>query len=120
MSTTGAARNPKEESEVAEIQSLRSQLKRLTKERLISGAIALFAKNGFRATSVGDIAKAAGTTHPAVFLLFPPPPTEFKAAALSHESEKNLWFLDVNATGKSKDKSAPVPLQIVVIGKAEG
>jgi AcrR family transcriptional regulator len=29
---------------------------------LISSAIELFAKNGFRATSVGDIAKAAGTT----------------------------------------------------------
>ena len=64
MSTTGTARKPKQESEyeVGEIQSLRSQLKRLTKERLISSAIELFAKNGFRATSVGDIAKAAGTT----------------------------------------------------------
>ena len=64
MSTTGTARKPKQEVEyeVGEIQSLRSQLKRLTKERLISSAIELFAKNGFRATSVGDIAKAAGTT----------------------------------------------------------
>jgi AcrR family transcriptional regulator len=64
MSTTGTARRlrPEPESEVTEIQSLRSQLKRLTKERLISSAIELFAKNGFRATSVGDIAKAAGTT----------------------------------------------------------
>lgn len=64
MSTTGTARKPKQEpeSDVAEIQSLRSQLKRLTKERLISSAIELFAKNGFRATSVGDIARAAGTT----------------------------------------------------------
>jgi len=64
MSTTGTARKPKQDAEyeVGEIQSLRSQLKRLTKERLISSAIELFAKNGFRATSVGDIAKAAGTT----------------------------------------------------------
>jgi AcrR family transcriptional regulator len=64
MKTTGTARKsrPEPESEVSEIQSLRSQLKRLTKERLISSAIDLFAKNGFRATSVGDIAKAAGTT----------------------------------------------------------
>ena len=64
MSTTGTARKPKQEAEyeAGEIQSLRSQLKRLTKERLISSAIELFAKNGFRATSVGDIAKAAGTT----------------------------------------------------------
>jgi AcrR family transcriptional regulator len=64
MKTTGTAQKsrPEPESEVSEIQSLRSQLKRLTKERLISSAIELFAKNGFRATSVGDIAKAAGTT----------------------------------------------------------
>ena len=64
MSKTGTARKPRLEleSEVTEIQSLRSQLKRLTKERLISSAVELFAKNGFRATSVGDIAKAAGTT----------------------------------------------------------
>jgi AcrR family transcriptional regulator len=64
MSTTGTARKskPVQESDLSEIQSLRSQLKRLTKERLISSAVELFAKNGFRATSVGDIAKAAGTT----------------------------------------------------------
>jgi AcrR family transcriptional regulator len=63
MTTTGSARKSRpEEAEVAEIQSLRSQLKRLTKERLISSAVELFAKNGFRATSVGDIAKLAGTT----------------------------------------------------------
>jgi AcrR family transcriptional regulator len=64
MSTTGTARKPRPEpdSDVTEIQSLRSQLKRLTKERLISSAVELFTKNGFRATSVGDIAKAAGTT----------------------------------------------------------
>src|ERR1700678_2445517 len=64
MSTTGTARKPKQDAEyeVGEIQSLRSQLKRLTKERLISSAVELFAKNGYRATSVGDIAKAAGTT----------------------------------------------------------
>src|SRR5580693_9154413 len=64
MSTTGTARKPKPEPdyEVTEIQSLRSQLKRLTKEKLIASAMELFAQNGFRATSVGDIAKAAGTT----------------------------------------------------------
>ena len=49
-------------SEVPVVQSLRSQLKRLTEERLISSAIDLFARNGYKATSVADIAKAAGTT----------------------------------------------------------
>lgn len=42
--------------------SLRSQHKELTKSRLVSAAVELFAENGYRATSVGDIAKAAGTT----------------------------------------------------------
>ncbi len=64
MSRSSAARKPKQEPTTSEpeIQSLRSQLKRLTKEKLISSALELFARNGFRATSVGDIAKAAGTT----------------------------------------------------------
>jgi AcrR family transcriptional regulator len=64
MSRSNAARKLKPEPTTSEpeIQSLRSQLKRLTKEKLISSAVDLFAQNGFRATSVGDIAKAAGTT----------------------------------------------------------
>src|ERR1700756_3850148 len=62
MSTTARRARMEPEAQVSEIQSLRSQLKRLTKERLISSAIELFAKNGFRAPSVGDIAKAAGPT----------------------------------------------------------
>lgn len=63
MRTPSAARKQRSAArEVAEAQSLRSQLKRLTRERLISSAIELFTLNGFRATSVGDIAKAAGTT----------------------------------------------------------
>jgi AcrR family transcriptional regulator len=64
MARSSAARKLKQEPHVPEpeVQSLRSQLKRLTKERLISSAIELFTQNGFLATSVGDIAKAAGTT----------------------------------------------------------
>ena len=64
MPRSSAARKLKQEpiAPEPEVQSLRSQLKRLTKEKLISSAIELFTQNGFRATSVGDIAKAAGTT----------------------------------------------------------
>jgi AcrR family transcriptional regulator len=45
-----------------DIQSLRNQHKELTRNRLVSAAMELFAEFGYRATSVGDIAKAAGTT----------------------------------------------------------
>jgi AcrR family transcriptional regulator len=41
---------------------LRSSLRELTKGRLVAAAVELFSTQGFRATSVGDIAKAAGTT----------------------------------------------------------
>jgi AcrR family transcriptional regulator len=45
-----------------QVQSLRSQLRQHTEERLISSAVELFQQHGYRATSVADIAKAAGTT----------------------------------------------------------
>ncbi|MDB6062910.1 MAG: transcriptional regulator, TetR family [Verrucomicrobiaceae bacterium] len=43
--------------------SLRDEFKRLTRERLIKAATELFEKQGFRATTVQQIAKRAGTTH---------------------------------------------------------
>jgi AcrR family transcriptional regulator len=46
----------------AMIQPLRDEHKRLTRERLVSAAVELFTQNGFRATSVGEIARTAGTT----------------------------------------------------------
>lgn len=48
--------------EVAEVLPLRNQLRELTKSRLLLSAIELFASLGYRGTSVGEIAKAAGTT----------------------------------------------------------
>lgn len=46
----------------AQVQSLRDEHKRLTRERLISAAVELFTEHGYRSTSVGEIARAAGTT----------------------------------------------------------
>ncbi len=43
--------------------SLREEFKRLTRERLIKAATELFEKHGFRATTVQQIARRAGTTH---------------------------------------------------------
>jgi hypothetical protein len=64
-------------------------------------------------------AQAAGTTHPTIFLLLPPPAAPHKSPVLTHDADKNLWILGVNVEGKSSGKSAPVPLQLVTIGKTE-
>jgi AcrR family transcriptional regulator len=48
--------------EPARIHSLRAEHKRLTRERLISAAVELFTQYGYRATSVGEISRIAGTT----------------------------------------------------------
>jgi AcrR family transcriptional regulator len=50
------------QAEPVEIQSLRNEHKRVTRERLIDAAVELFAQNGFKATSVGEISRNAGTT----------------------------------------------------------
>ena len=60
MISQNAARKRSQGS--GEVVSLRDQHKELTKKRLVSAALELFAEHGYRATSVGDIAKAAGTT----------------------------------------------------------
>lgn len=57
--------------EPAKIHSLRAEHKRLTRERLISAAVELFAQHGYRATSVGEIARIAGTTPTTFYRYFP-------------------------------------------------
>jgi AcrR family transcriptional regulator len=44
------------------VHSLRDEHKRLTRERLISASVELFAQHGYRATSVSEISRIAGTT----------------------------------------------------------
>src|SRR5690606_27193523 len=66
-SKKGKARGPANGEGV----SLRSQLKQLTRERLVSAAVELFAEKGYRATSVADIAAAAGTTATTFYRYFP-------------------------------------------------
>ena len=63
-------------------------------------------------------AKVAGSTHPAIFLLHPPPKQEPKGAVLRHNQDQDWWVLDVNANGKAGDKDVKVPLQIVVVGQS--
>jgi AcrR family transcriptional regulator len=62
QSSTADKRLPAPQPEPVKIQSLRDEHKRLTRERLITAAVELFTQHGYRATSVGEIAKTAGTT----------------------------------------------------------
>lgn len=65
-------------------------------------------------------AKAAGTTHPAIFLLTPPPEKPAEAAAVSFDDEKKLVIVHLQAVGKDSDQTVPVPLNVVVVGKSAG
>lgn len=63
---------------------------------------------------------SAGTTHPAIFLLFPPAAKPFSASAIRHDDEKHLLILDANVNGKEGDANVPVPVSLVTVGKVEG
>lgn len=65
-------------------------------------------------------AAAAGGTHPAIFLLTPPPDKPFDAVSISHDNDKHLLIFQANANGKDADKAVSVPLNIVTVGKTEG
>ena len=65
-------------------------------------------------------ASAASGTHPAIFLLLPPPEKPYDAAVVTHDDEKNLLIFEANANGKAGDKTVSVPLRVVTLGKTEG
>jgi len=62
-------------------------------------------------------AKAAGSTHPAIFSLLPAEKSP-KKAALKHDEDNEYWVLSLPAKGKAKDKDVPVGLRFVAIGQA--
>lgn len=59
-------------------------------------------------------AKAAGSTHPAIFYLLPP--EKSAKTALMHDEDKEFWILQ---TALKAGKKA-VPLRLVIVGKSEG
>jgi hypothetical protein len=64
--------------------------------------------------------QAAGTAHPAIFLLIPPPEKPYDAASVAHDDEKHLVIFQVNVNGKDGDKAVSVPARVVIVGKTEG
>lgn len=65
-------------------------------------------------------ASASGSTHPAIFLLIPPPDKPVDAPAVEHNDAQHLVIFRANANSKDGDKTVPVPLSVVVVGKTEG
>ncbi len=63
-----------------------------------------------------DSGKAAGSTHPAIFILLP---AEAVKTQLTHDEDHDFWIVNSTATGKSKDKTVKVPIRLVAIGHSE-
>jgi hypothetical protein len=65
-------------------------------------------------------AQSAGGTHPAIFLLMPPPEKPFDSASVVHDDERDLLILRANGSGKDAgNRIVPVPLSIVTVGKTD-
>lgn len=65
-------------------------------------------------------ATSAGSTHPAIFLLIPPPDKPFDSPKVTHDDDKHLVIFQTNGSGKDDGKAVAVPLSVVTVGKTEG
>lgn len=65
-------------------------------------------------------AGAAGTTHPSIYLLAPPPEKPSDAPTVTTDEEKKQTSLEASIAGKSGDEKVVVPVRVVVQGKTEG
>ena len=54
-------------------------------------------------------AEAAGTTHPAIYLLQHPADKPFTTASVKFDSKKKLLVLGINVAGKDGDKAVTIP-----------
>jgi hypothetical protein len=65
-------------------------------------------------------AKAAGTTHPAVFLLVPPEGKPSEMPTVREDKDRELVILGITLQGKDKEGAEkPVLLNIVIIGESK-
>lgn len=62
-------------------------------------------------------AKAAGSTHPAIFSLLPAKKTA--KPALAHNEDKDWWVLSATVNATAKGKKAPVAVRMVAVGKTD-
>jgi hypothetical protein len=64
-------------------------------------------------------ATSAGGVHPAIFLLFPPPEKPYDEAGVKHDGEHDWLIFQANANGKDGDKTVPIPVSVVTVGKTD-
>ncbi|MDA0588421.1 MAG: hypothetical protein O2820_15995 [Planctomycetota bacterium] len=88
--------------------------------------LALPAKTDVKTTPIKDFrelaeisAKAAGSTHPAIFSLLDPK-TASKEAKLTQDDFTEHWILSLQSQAKAKDKAVDLKIRLVVVGKSEG
>lgn len=63
-------------------------------------------------------AKAAGSAHPAIFLLQPPPDEPHKETKLEHDEDHSFWIVNVNVAGKQGGKAVSQPIRLVAVGQS--
>lgn len=68
------------------------QIRQERRAAILQAAIPLFALNGYSATSMSDVAKAAGVSHGTVFLYFPTKDDLFRAALAEPLQEAEQHF----------------------------
>ncbi|QDU43402.1 hypothetical protein Mal52_18760 [Symmachiella dynata] len=64
-------------------------------------------------------AEAAGSTHPAIFLMSAPPEKPEKESKIIHDEDHDFQILQLTTTGKAADKPVPLLVRIVVVGAGE-
>ncbi|MGQ0636016.1 MAG: hypothetical protein ACT4QC_15505 [Planctomycetaceae bacterium] len=62
---------------------------------------------------------ASGSTHPAIFLLNPPPAKSPGAPRARHDADRDLLILEASVPGDEGGTAMPVPVEIVVSGKTD-
>lgn len=65
-------------------------------------------------------AKVAGTTHPTIFLLLPPPEAPAETATVKADGEKHFVIVTVPAAGKGSAGAVPLTINFVAVGEHEG
>lgn len=69
-----------------------------TRRLLLDAAVGLFAHNGYDSTGTGDVARAAGVSHGALFNYFPTKDELFRAAVLSPLSPTDAFIEAITTT----------------------
>ena len=64
-------------------------------------------------------AKAAGSTHPAIFALMPFEDDPVKKTALTHDPNTEFWILNVKSIGNGNGRKVYLPLRILIVGQSE-